>query len=221
MLPRTRQWVGSGGLSDHRPIFLEADGINHKIKSPFKFNASWLQDPSYIQLVQEYWQNNPIRENEELSAGFVRKLTELKRITKIWAHQKRIKDNLTLNEAERVIAEFENSSIGTFTTQESKDEYNLLIAKRSQILKEREESWRLRSRATWLTEGDNNTKFYHKFANGRKAINTIWELKDNRGQTVSSQQNLARLATEHFRGIYKVTGVINILEIMRVAKLFP
>lgn len=39
-LPRIRQWVGSGGISDHRPIYLEADGNNHKIKSPFKFNAA-------------------------------------------------------------------------------------------------------------------------------------------------------------------------------------
>lgn len=220
-LPRIRQWVGSGGISDHMPIYLEADGTNHKIKSPFKFNAVWLQDPAYIQLVQEYWQNNPISGNEDLSAGFVRKLTDLKLITKNWAHQKRIQDNHTLTEAERVIGEFEDSSTGTFSSQENKDQYNNLIAKRAQILKEREESWRLRSRATWLTEGDNNTKFFHKFANGRKAINTIWELKDDRGQPVSSQQNLARLANAHFRGIYKAPGGINILEIMRIAELFP
>lgn len=80
---------------------------------------------------------------------------------------------------------------------------------------------RLRSRAIWLTEGDNNTKFYHKFANGRKAINTIWELRDQQGHTITNQQNLARLATEHFSGIYKAPGNVNILEIMRVAELFP
>jgi len=38
---------------------------------------------------------------------------------------------------------------------------------------DREEAWRLRSRAAELLEGDDNTKFYHKFANGRKNINTI------------------------------------------------
>jgi len=35
-----RQWVGTGGISDHRPIFLEMANENQKIKSPFKFNAS-------------------------------------------------------------------------------------------------------------------------------------------------------------------------------------
>jgi len=210
-LPRIRQWVGSGGISDHRPIFLEAEDTSHKIKSPFKFNASWLLDPSYIQLVHNYWRTNLIREDEEISVGFVRKLTELKQITKNWAHQKRIQDNQTLKEAEKVIAEFEDSSSGTFPSPESKDKYTSLITKRSQILREREESWRLRSRAIWLMEGDANTKFYHKFANGRKVINTIWELKNDQGHPVSTQQNLARLATEHFRGIYKAPEEVNIL----------
>lgn len=49
----------------------------------------------------------------------------------------------------------------------------------------------------------------------------IWELKDERGQPVSTQQNLARLANAHFKGIYKAPGGINILEIMRIAELFP
>eukprot|EP00253_Pinus_taeda_P016780 PITA_16780 len=195
-LPRIRLWVGSGGISDHRPIFLEAENSSHKIKSPFK-------------------------DDEDISVGFVRKLTDLKQLTKNWAHQKRIQDNLTLEEAEKVIAEFEESSTGTFPSPEKKVEYTSLISKHSQILKEREESWRLRSRAIWLLEGDANTKYYHKFANGRKIINTIWELKDEHGHQVSSQKNLARLATAHFHGIYKAPADVNILEIMRVIEHFP
>lgn len=220
-LPRIRQWVGTGGLSDHRPIFLEAEGSSLKIKSPYKFNAAWLMDPSYIQLVNNYWRSNHIREEEDFSTGFVRKLSELKQITKHWAHQKRLQDNQILEEAERIVADFEESSSGTFPSPESKDRYSSLITKRSQILREREESWSLRSRAIWFMEGDANTKFYHKFANGRKIINTIWELKNIQGQSVTSQPNLARLATEHFRGIYKAPMEANILEIMRVAELFP
>jgi len=119
-LPHIRQWVGSGGISDHRPIFLETENSSHKIKIPFKFNASWLLDPSYTLLVQNYWRTNPIRDDEDISVGFVRKLTELKQITKNWAHQKRIHDNLTLKEAEKVIAEFEESSTGTFPSLEKK-----------------------------------------------------------------------------------------------------
>ena len=75
-----RQWVGTRGISDHRPIYMELADVNQKIRSPFKFNASWLKDPSYIQLVTKFWQTNPILDNEDHTDGFIRKLTELKKI---------------------------------------------------------------------------------------------------------------------------------------------
>jgi len=53
-LNRYRQWVGSGGISDHSPIYLEILGPHSKPKSPFKFNHVWLQDLGYIKLVTDY-----------------------------------------------------------------------------------------------------------------------------------------------------------------------
>jgi len=49
-----------------------------------------------------------------------------------------------------------------------------LEAHKSKFLLEREETWRLRSREIWLQDEDGNIKFFHKYANGRKANNTIW-----------------------------------------------
>lgn len=174
--PHIRQWVGTRGIYDHWPIFLELDNTNLRIKIPFKFNASWLKHHSYIQMVKNYWKYNPILERKDHTACFIRKLIELKRISKIWVHQKWKNDDNTLSEVEMTIAIHEDSSVGTFLTQEDKVHYISLITNRSKILKESEESWRIRSRAIWLTEGDESTKFFHKFANGRKAINTTWEL---------------------------------------------
>lgn len=49
------QWVGSGGISNHFPIFLEIMDSNHKPYSPFKFNATWLAKVEYHNLVMESW----------------------------------------------------------------------------------------------------------------------------------------------------------------------
>jgi len=35
-----RQWVGSGGISDHSPIFMEISGPQKKPRAPFKFNST-------------------------------------------------------------------------------------------------------------------------------------------------------------------------------------
>lgn len=79
----------------------------------------------------------------------------------------------------------------------------------------------MRSRAIWLKKGDDNTKFYHKFVNGCKAINTIWKLAREQGELVNTFPRLAVMATSHFRNIYKTPPNATLAEIMRTAQLFP
>ena len=51
---------------------------------------------------------------------------------------------------------FEENTGGIFSTQEHKDKISSLMHKETQILKEREESWRLWSREIWLKDWDDN-----------------------------------------------------------------
>lgn len=108
--------MGIGGISDHRPIYLELDDSIHKIKYSFKFNSSWLQDPAYIKMVTEYWQAHLIRENEDITKGFVQKLKYLKGISEEWAHKKRKREDVILREAEQAIKNLEGNTDGTFTS---------------------------------------------------------------------------------------------------------
>lgn len=92
---------------------------------------------------------------------------------------------------------------------------------RTKKLKDREEIWRLRSRAIWMHEGDENTNFYHKFSNGRKEVNTIWQLQNEQGQIVNTFPQLSELATSHFKHTYSAPRDTNLAEIIKVAQLFP
>lgn len=201
LFPRARQWVGSGGISDHRPIFLEIEARQQAQNAPYKFNATWLRDPSYLKLITDYWNAHPISENTDPVNGLVRNLSEIKGKSREWAKTKRKQDDQILSQAEQAIEALEENSDGTYISPKQKTLFEDLIKRRSQILRDREDSWRLRSRAIWLKEGDENSKFFHRFANGRKAINTIWELKDEQGHQVSNQGELAHLASSHFKNI--------------------
>lgn len=53
-----------------------------------------------------------------------------------------------------------------------------LERKKHNLLKQEEVSWRLKSRAIWLKEGDKNTKFFHKYENSKCERNTIWKISD-------------------------------------------
>lgn len=64
--PLYRQWVSTGGLSDHLLILLQVSGATIKPRSPFKFFAGFLQDPDYINMVSEYWGlQPPLREKRK------------------------------------------------------------------------------------------------------------------------------------------------------------
>jgi hypothetical protein len=54
--------VGSGGDSNHHPIFLEVVGGSRKPTSPFKFNSAWLKKGEFLNLVKEL--RNPIIQEE-------------------------------------------------------------------------------------------------------------------------------------------------------------
>lgn len=92
---------------------------------------------------------------------------------------------------------------------------------KAKILKEREETIRLRSRALWIQAGDENTKFFHNFAKCRKVSNTIWKLPSPDGDIADNFNKLAHLGTTHFRNLYKCPREVNLLDIINVANHFP
>jgi len=88
-------------------------------------------------------------------------------------------------------------------------------------MKEREDLWRLKSRAIWLLSGDDKTKFFHAYAKGRKAHNTIWELQEGDGLSTSSFEGLSNMGVKHFKKLFEAQPGTSIEEIIRMAGLFP
>eukprot|EP00253_Pinus_taeda_P024137 PITA_24137 len=114
-----------------------------------------------------------------------------------------------------------HSSMGCFTSLQGKEHLINLEKEKIRLLGRNEETWWLKSRALCLKSGDQNTIFFQKFAKGRKAINTIWELKDHTGREASSFTQLADMGVRHFSNIYKNPRGTNIAEILQVAEAMP
>eukprot|EP00253_Pinus_taeda_P014091 PITA_14091 len=144
-----KQWVGSRGISDHSPIYLEIHGPHQKPKAPLN----------------------------SISLGFI-----------------------SADDKARLI-ELENQ--------------------KAHILKAREESQRLRSKAIWLKAGDDNTRFFQNYAKRRRVANTIWNLPLPEGGLADSFNKLSHLGTSHFRNLYKCPPDANLADIINVAGHFP
>jgi hypothetical protein len=108
-----------------------------------------------------------------------------------------------------------------FSSEASRENLRSLEARRRKIMADQEATWRLKSRAIWLENGDENTKFFHAFAKGRKVANTIWSLKDQEDRSVTSFEGLANMGKRHFQSLFKADGRENIADIIKMALYFP
>eukprot|EP00253_Pinus_taeda_P031123 PITA_31123 len=91
----------------------------------------------------------------------------------------------------------------------------------AKILRDREESIRLCSRAIWLKAGDDNTRFFHNYAKGRKVKNTIWNIPLPEGGVADSFNKLSHLGSSHFRHLYKQHPGSSIADIINIVGHFP
>jgi mannosylglycoprotein endo-beta-mannosidase len=55
----------------------------------------------------------------------------------------------------------------------------MIMVELMEIYKEEELLWYQKSHEKWLLEGDLNTRYFHRVANGRKRKNTMISLDDN------------------------------------------
>lgn len=140
-----RQWIGSGGASDHFPIFLKFQEGRVKPPSPLKFNKIWLKDPSFFELVKILWVPFLPRGDLFASFQFARNINHLKKPIKEWAQAKLVKDDQELKEIEETLANVYEEEGGGHMTMSSKELMSRLEGRRNTLLQEREESWRLKS----------------------------------------------------------------------------
>eukprot|EP00253_Pinus_taeda_P033720 PITA_33720 len=216
-----KQWVGSGGISDHSPIYLEILGPHPKPKAPYKFNHTWLQDRGFTNLVSDFWKAHPIDREAYLAKGFCKNLTLLKHLAINWAKEKNRKESEQLTHIEAKLCSLQDDRNLGFISGEEKSRLIELENQKANILRLREESHRLRIRAIWLKDGDENSKFFQNYAKGRKVSNTIWNLPLPEGGLADSFNKLSQLSTNHFRSIYKSPPGTNLAEIINVENQFP
>ena len=70
------------------------------------------------------------------------------------------------------------------------------------LLKHEESMWRSKSRETWLTCKDINTKYFHISTLIRRRSNAINFLKSNAGDWVSSRADIGGIFTDHFNHLF-------------------
>lgn len=174
---RIHQLMGSGGLSNHSPIFMGVMESNHKPNSPFKFNATWLTEANFHKLVHETWTHYGLNNHSSPNEVIACNLDHLKLKTMSWAREKKQKYEVDLLRIEGVLKKMEKLGITSYTNFESKDLLIKLETENICLLRWKEESLRLNIIAIWLKAGVENSNFFQQYVKRRKNTNNIWALR--------------------------------------------
>eukprot|EP00253_Pinus_taeda_P036521 PITA_36521 len=148
-------------------------------------------------------------------------LKRLKKATISWAKARKEAQIEELTKISEELKKLESIEEDGYLTQVSKEKILHLEKLKTKILLDKEEEWRLKSRAIWLKAGDENTSFFHNYAKGRKSANTIWGLKNEEGSEVQTFHCLSELGQRHVQKLFVDPGETTIAEVIRTAQCFP
>jgi hypothetical protein len=59
-------------------------------------------------------------------------------------------------------------------------------------------------------------QIFHRFSNLQRNINSIWELKDDKGTRVLGFKDIVHVGIQHFDNIYKEPKGANFMDIVKV-----
>jgi hypothetical protein len=135
------------------------------------------------------------------------KLKCLKRIVIQWQRDKKLLLQSELLHIESKTAKIFDRCPSQIFDQVDLDTLKSLKLQKEKILTIEESSWRLKSRAIWLSCGDKNTKFFHKYANMRRTQNSIWDIEDESGTLHTSDSDIKNIALTHFQAQFKANEV--------------
>ncbi|KAK1282851.1 hypothetical protein QJS10_CPB22g00667 [Acorus calamus] len=169
-------------------------------RPPFRFETWWLQVEGFREVVTNSW-----RVPTPYVSGAKRiacKLRRLKVALKIWSRMAKSQRSKDKNAISSEIAALDALDECGLLEEEDRVKRTGLKLSMLKILSMEEEEWRIRSRALWLKEGDNNTRFFHKLANQRRRTNRIVAIK-SRGVQLVEQQDIQQCFVTHFSSAYK------------------
>ncbi|KAL8115005.1 hypothetical protein AgCh_021723 [Apium graveolens] len=177
--------------SDHMPLCLQ---LNRKVYMPkgrrFRFENMWVQEKECRNIVHECWHNGGEHDLLSKLARCCQRLEE-------WGGGliKNLKSKLAFyrKEMQRLKSRRDRGGVSLY----NEARWNYL-----RLLEKQEVFWSQRAKQYWLRNGDNNTRFFHKFATTRQKHNRIQRIKDANGDWQDTEEGIQNTITRYFENIF-------------------
>uniref|UniRef100_A0A2N9HR00 RRM domain-containing protein n=1 Tax=Fagus sylvatica TaxID=28930 RepID=A0A2N9HR00_FAGSY len=193
--------------SDHKCIWLSCipPVVPRRKRRPFRFEEIWMTDGGCEKIIKKAW--------ERSQPGT--------RMFKVWNKLKECKIQLgdwSRNSFGSLKKQIENmqqkiTQAETLAIQD-RDHANIngLRKELNMLLGKEEKFWRQRSRISWLSQGDRNTKYFHGRATQRRRRNSVYRLRDEWGSWHESNEEIAEIMLEYYNSLFTTSSPTNLAE---------
>ncbi len=187
-------------LSDYFPILLSC-GFMQRGKSSFRFENMWLIVEGFSNRIKGWWDTYCYSGTP--SFVLAKKLKALKFDLRRWNRE--VFGNINhrkdvLLESIQALDAIEESR--SLSPEENAAKFQS-ISDFEDVLLLDEITWGQKSRATWLWEGDKNTRFFHRVANSNHRFNTIGRLMVN-GVITTDQDEIGEGLVSFYSRLFSV-----------------
>jgi hypothetical protein len=175
-------------VSDHNLLILMTDIQIPLRHLGFRFELIWIKNPIFNKKVKKSGMN--------LAMLIQSKLKKFKQYFKGWEFSRQgetKKQEKTLHCELRKLELIEENGLLSLEQIHNRTTW---LSELMNILEEEELYWFKRAHEKWLHDGDGNTEYFHRIANGRRRENTIFSLESD-GKVISGDRELLQHATEY------------------------
>ncbi|XP_058784217.1 uncharacterized protein LOC131658988 [Vicia villosa] len=168
---------------------------------PFKFNNGWIKHPDFGKFVKEEWSKIDVKGRGDFC--MVEKLKILKGRLAWWNKTVFGWIDLNIKSAHKELSFLDNTFAnfaGTVQDEEVRRRANVVEIFGTTFLR-RKVLLRLKSRQSWLVEGDNNTRYFHCSLRGRRSKNNQCSLQYN-GRRLEDVTDIKETVFNHFNGFF-------------------
>ena len=183
------------GSSDHKPILICLNGIPKPRNKPWRFEHMWLEEEGCRDTVESAWLFDAPGQAMSRVEG---KISHCQAKLKWWSRIAIGNITRLLKEKKELLRKAEEVAIAGGSINKVlrlKKEINDLLSKE-------EKMWKQRSRALWLHEVDNNTRYFHSRATHRFRRNRIEVLEDDRGERCVDENGIANILVDFYQNLF-------------------
>ena len=190
--------------SDHCPIQLVVDSRSQVPKRRshqrvFRYEMMWETHPDFHTVVEQNWTDQGQSTSVE---GLTAKLASFSRSLNKWDREVFGEVRVELKRLQTRLGELRADPTRTGPCHEEIKVCDKIIE-----LNHREEiMWRQRSRVQWLSEGDNNTKFFHRKASSQRRKNKIDALQKPDGSVTEDHGTIKSMTREFYANLFTSEG---------------